>query len=166
MILFSNNTVGLLSSHSLLRILSHQKYPEDFLRIWQEKTAIQGQRWDKLYEIEFQPENGKPNEKIIDFEILDTNINTMEGEFTITMVIFTDQYQQYVYQISTKFMSVGLKTISASTQIQSLQTEDCLIRQLSSYSAFDNERKASIVVMTEVDPALSPDPAPIEVEVE
>ena len=55
-------------------------------------------------------------------------------------------------------MSLGLKTISTSAQIQALQTEDCLIRELSSYSAFDNERKTSIVVLTEVDPALSPDP--------
>lgn len=51
MILYSNNAVGLLSSHSLLRILAHGKHPEEYLKIWSEKKGLMGERWDRLYEI-------------------------------------------------------------------------------------------------------------------
>jgi hypothetical protein len=93
MILYSNNAVGLLSSFSLLRILANGKHPEEYLKIWKEKKGLMDERWDRLYEIEFQPDNGKINEKIVDFEILDTKLNPLEGSFAITLVIFTDQYQ-------------------------------------------------------------------------
>ena len=94
MILYSNNAVGLLSSHTMLKILAQKKHPEEYLGIWSEKKGLVDERWDRLYEIEFEFEI---DEHIVDFEIISSKVNVEEGLFLITLVIFTDKYHQFIY---------------------------------------------------------------------
>lgn len=53
MIHFSNNSLALLSSHTQIRILAHQKYPEEYLKLWEEKRSQIAEKWDIIYEIKF-----------------------------------------------------------------------------------------------------------------
>ena len=92
MILYSDNAVGLLSSHSLLRMLAHSKQPEEFIKIWTENRGLLAERWDKLYEIEFESESANKNEEILDFEVIDSQVDQEEGLFIITDVLFTNNY--------------------------------------------------------------------------
>ena len=79
---YSNDSFGLISSHTLLRILSHAKHPDDYLKLWHEKRSLMTERWDKLFEIEFVQEG-----KIIDFDIISSKV--LEEMQIIYVVIYT-----------------------------------------------------------------------------
>jgi hypothetical protein len=51
---FNNNSLALLSSHTQLRILAHSKFQEDYLKLWEEKRSQIAEKWEKLFEIQFE----------------------------------------------------------------------------------------------------------------
>lgn len=94
---YSNNSIGLISSHTQLRILAYEKYPEEYAKIWTEKGSLGGEKWERLFEIKFGvAEAGQaPPNNFIDFEILNSRMH--EGTFSINIVIFTSTMQYCIY---------------------------------------------------------------------
>jgi hypothetical protein len=79
------------------------------LKLWHEKRSLITEKWDKLFEINFIKEDNDPNDEIVDFDILDSQV--LNGIQQITIVIFTAGQKQYIYQIESKFLN-GLQNIT------------------------------------------------------
>jgi hypothetical protein len=86
---FSNNTIALISSRTMLKILAHNKYPDEYLKLWNEKRSVVSEKWIKLVEIAMSCENETDAQEIIDFEVLNTKVE--ESSFSITLVIFSNR---------------------------------------------------------------------------
>ena len=54
---FSNNTIALISSRTMLKILAHHKYPDEYLKLWNEKRSVVSEKWIKLVEIRLSSES-------------------------------------------------------------------------------------------------------------
>lgn len=53
---FSNSTIALISSRTMLKILAHNKYPDEYLKLWNEKRSVVSEKWVKLVEIRIASE--------------------------------------------------------------------------------------------------------------
>ena len=61
---FSNNTIALISSRTMLKILANHKYPDEYLKLWNEKRSVVTEKWVKLVEITLQSnENQREDEQ-------------------------------------------------------------------------------------------------------
>eukprot|EP00347_Sterkiella_histriomuscorum_P004436 403360465 len=149
---FSNNSLALLSSATQIRILAHQKYPEEYLKLWEEKRSQIAEKWEALYEIKF--DDGIDAEQIVDFEILDTVI--LEDGFKIIIAIFTNKNQYLVYETTTIF-DEHLKTHSKTSLVYNKYTTDNLIKLLGSCNSFENDSKTVMALITEIDPNSQPE---------
>ena len=47
---FSNNTIALISSRTMLKILANNKYPDEYLKLWNEKRSSESEKWTKIVE--------------------------------------------------------------------------------------------------------------------
>jgi hypothetical protein len=86
---FSNNTIALISSRTMLKILAHHKYPDEYLKLWNEKRSVVSEKWVKLVEIRIADNAEEDSEQIVDFEVLNTRVN--ESSFSLTLAIFSSR---------------------------------------------------------------------------
>lgn len=105
---FTNDTLGLVSSQSQMRMLSHGKYQEEYLKLWEgyDTHGLSSQaveKWEKIYEVHFnQGKSHEPEEfeeHLVDFEIIKTEAG--QNSFTVNLAVFTSFNQYLVYETHT-----------------------------------------------------------------
>ncbi|CDW90006.1 wd-40 repeat-containing protein [Stylonychia lemnae] len=149
---FSNNSLALLSSFTQLRIIAHQKHPEEYLKLWEEKRSQIAEKWEKIFEIKF--DDGADKEQIVDFEIIDSKLT--ESGFKVQIAIFTNKNQYLIYETDTELFE-NMRTKTETNLLYNKYTTDNLLKLLGSCSDFENENKTVIAMITEQDPSNQPE---------
>ena len=165
---YTNDTLALVSSQTQLRILSHRKFQEEYLKLWESKDKSRSQiieKWEKIYEIHFnqagtsvKDATNLEEEHLVNFEIISSNLIDGGNGFQINLVIFTSFNQYLVFETQTTLLE-NLKTLSQTKLLYHVYTTDCPVNLLGSIN-FQSEWSTSrgseannrtvIALMTEV----------------